>query len=327
MRTAAYVFLVMGLGLVVGLVAYEGSADVLRGFEAAGWGVLLLPLYYLVPLAVFALAWRSLFGDRAPRYGYLYRGVWTGSAINWLLPVAQVGGEFVRARMAMKAGVPGALAGATVMVDKTAMAVSQMMFALLGIGLLMALYDAGAMALGVLTATAILSVLIGLFVWFQHTGMFGFLARRARPFLGEGRLEKLAGGADRLDTAIKRLYADPRRFAVGLCLRLGARFLTAVEIWIAMQLLGEPVGYVEAVMLESLGQAIRGAAFFVPGALGVQEGGFMLLGSIIGVGAETGLVLSLLKRVRELGIGLPALVLWQVQEGRWMAQARRTDTS
>ncbi len=327
MRIAAYVFLILGLGLIIGLVAYEGSEDVLRGFEAAGWGVLLLPLYYLVPMAVFTFAWRSLFGDRAPGYGYLYRGVWQGSAINWLLPVAQVGGEFVRARLVIKAGVPGALAGATVMVDKTAMAVSQMVFALLGVGLLVALYDAGATAMAVLTATVILSALIGLFVWLQHTGMFGFLARRARPFMGEGRLEKLAGGADRLDTAIRRLYADPGRFAVGLGLRLGARFLTAVEIWIAMQLLGEPVSYLDAVMLESLGQAIRGAAFFVPGALGVQEGGFMLLGSIVGVGAETGLVLSLLKRVRELTVGLPALAVWQVQEGRWMARSRRADTT
>lgn len=327
MKAAAYVFLVLGIGAVIALVSYEGAGDVLRGFAAAGWGVLALPAYYLLPMAVFTLAWRSLFARRAPGFGYMYRTVWMGMSINWLLPVAQIGGEFLRARLVMKAGVPGRIAGATVMVDKTAMAVSQMLFALVGVALLAALYDAGATALGLLVGTAILSVLIGLFVWVQNAGMFGFLARRAGPFMGAARLEKLAGGAEALDGAIRELYARPGRFALGLGLRLGARFLAAGEVWIAMQLLGQPISIVEAVMLESLGQAIRAAAFFVPGGLGVQEGGYMLMGSIVGFGAETGLIVSLLKRVRELAIGLPGLASWQVQEGRWMAQARRAGSS
>lgn len=326
MKTAAYAFLLLGLALAVALVAYQGYDEVAEGFAATGWGVLALPAYYLAPLAVFALAWRWLFDD-PPRFGVLFRGVWTGSAVNWLLPVAQIGGDVLRARLVHKAGVPGRIAGATVMVDKTAMAASQMLYALIGIALLLALREPGSLALTALIGVAVLSVLIGIFVWVQHTGMFGFLARRARPFMGAERLQRLAGGARDLDEAIRALYADPSKIVGGLSIRLGARFVAAGEVWIAMQLLGQPVSYVEAVMLESLGQAVRGAMFFVPGALGVQEGGFMILGAAVGIGADTGLVLSLLKRVRELAIGVPGLIAWQVQEGRWLAQARRAGTS
>jgi hypothetical protein len=69
-------------------------------------------------------------------------------------------------------------------------------------------------------------------------------------------------------------------------------------------------------MLESLIQAVRSAAFFMPGALGVQEGGLILLGAVVGLGPEVALALSLIKRIRELAVGLPALLAWQMVEGR-----------
>jgi hypothetical protein len=68
------------------------------------------------------------------------------------------------------------------------------------------------------------------------------------------------------------------------------------------------VSWSDALMLESVGQAIRGAAFAIPGALGVQEGGYLLLGALVGLHAETGLALSLAKRARELLLGLPGLL-------------------
>ncbi len=95
------------------------------------------------------------------------------------------------------------------------------------------------------------------------------------------------------------------------------------EVWLGLYFLGHPVGLADAVMLEALGQAIRGAAFAIPGALGVQEGGFVLLAGLIGLDPQTGLALSLVKRVRELGLGLPGLVAWQWAESRWVGRVRR----
>ena len=71
-------------------------------------------------------------------------------------------------------------------------------------------------------------------------------------------------------------------------------------------------------MLESLAYALRSGAFFVPGAAGVQEGGYVLLGAALGIGPEFALALSLLKRGREIVLGRAALALWQWLEGwRW----------
>jgi len=61
---------------------------------------------------------------------------------------------------------------------------------------------------------------------------------------------------------------------------------------------------------------VRAAAFLIPGAIGVQEGGFIVLGSLVGLGPEVSLALSLTKRVRELLLGIPGLIIWQAAEGR-----------
>jgi hypothetical protein len=71
-------------------------------------------------------------------------------------------------------------------------------------------------------------------------------------------------------------------------------------------------------VLESLTFAIRTAAFFVPAAAGVQEGGYILLGGALGIAPEIALALSLLKRGRELALGTVALLLWHSIESRRM---------
>jgi uncharacterized membrane protein YbhN (UPF0104 family) len=53
--------------------------------------------------------------------------------------------------------------------------------------------------------------------------------------------------------------------------------------------------------------AARSAGFAVPGAVGVQEGGFVLVAGLFGISATDALALSMLKRIREELIGLPAL--------------------
>jgi putative membrane protein len=119
-------------------------------------------------------------------------------------------------------------------------------------------------------------------------------------------------GAASLDDAVARLYRDRRALLVGGAWHLASWLVGTGEVWLALRVLGYPVDLHSALLLESLGQAIRAAAFAVPGALGVQEGGFLLLGPAVGITPETALALSLAKRVREIILGLPGLVAWQL---------------
>jgi hypothetical protein len=54
----------------------------------------------------------------------------------------------------------------------------------------------------------------------------------------------------------------------------------------------------------------------VPNALGVQEAAYALLTPLFDIGAEFGLAVSLLKRARDIAVGVPILLIWQGLEGR-----------
>jgi hypothetical protein len=52
--------------------------------------------------------------------------------------------------------------------------------------------------------------------------------------------------------------------------------------------------------------------------MGVQEGGYTLLGNLLGIPGEIAFTLSLVRRMRELALGIPALISWQLLEAaRW----------
>ena len=97
----------------------------------------------------------------------------------------------------------------------------------------------------------------------------------------------------------------------------------SVEVWVALHFMGHPISFAEAIVIESLSQAIRGAAFAVPGGLGVQEGGFVAVCAVFGIPPGPAVALSLVKRVSDLAIGIPGLLAWQwIEGGRVMGRGR-----
>ena len=87
--------------------------------------------------------------------------------------------------------------------------------------------------------------------------------------------------------------------------------LGTLEVWVILRALGVEPGLGGCFVIESLAMAARSAGFAIPGAVGVQEGGFVLACGLFGIGTETALALSVLKRLRELAIGAAALIAWQ----------------
>ena len=83
------------------------------------------------------------------------------------------------------------------------------------------------------------------------------------------------------------------------------------EVALIMYLIGAPVSWLDALIIEALSQPIRAAAVVIPGGLGTQEWGGVALCRMIGMPEDVGATLLLLKRGRELvldGVGLAYLV-------------------
>ncbi|NEQ95978.1 MAG: hypothetical protein F6K30_04515 [Cyanothece sp. SIO2G6] len=320
----------LGLALVTAVVVGLGWQGIVVGLQTAGWAVFWLPVYYLVPLGCALFSWWYLFPQQAaPNIGLSAYCLWINFAVNWLLPVAQVGGEIARIRLLLKRRFPTGEAIAPVIGDQTLQLISQALYAILGVLLL------GFSQLGTLsereggptveiTSTQLwlrlgLSLMILLimtvgFYWVQQQGLFKLLSRVAHKF--PTLIPDVEDAATQIDQAVVSMYGRRDRLLVASLWRCGFRLLAAGETWLALRFLGYPVGLVDAIALESLGQAIRSAAFLIPGGLGAQEIGIIGIGAVLGLPDTIGLSLSLCKRIRELVIGVPGLIALQVEEGR-----------
>jgi putative membrane protein len=316
MRIPAVISVLIGLAVVVVLVVMNGAAGIEAGIVAAGWGIGAVILMHLPQTLFSAQGWRAVLAlPRRPSAAAMFGMRLIREAVNGLLPVAQIGGDIVGARLLARSGVPLSAAGASVVVDVTLEMLSQVAFTLLGVGLLMA--TPGAAALPHLAAAVLvagLAILVVTFIAAQRFGLFrlleGALLRLARRLDWKG-LEDVSG----LHRAILALYKSPRRLIAGSAWHCLSWLVGGIEVLVALHVLGIACGLREAMIIESVGQASRAVGFAVPAGLGVQEGGLILICGLLGIGPQQAIELSLLKRVRELILGVPGLLVWYRIEG------------
>jgi len=120
-----------------------------------------------------------------------------------------------------------------------------------------------------------------------------------------------------LHEAALDFYRQPAAIWGCVGLHIPAWALGTIESWAVLNVLGVTVTPLQALVIESLGMAARSAGFAIPAALGVQEGGFVLAAAAVGVPVAPALALSLIKRAREVSVGLIGIALW-----RWNARRR-----
>jgi len=284
-----------------------------------GWWLLPITAYHIVPMFFSALSWRELLpaANRPDIFGVTWIR-WIRESINSLLPVASIGGDIASARLVHLRGVPATQAAASMVVDTTVGVVTQLVFVIAAIALL-ALRSSGHAAVevitGVLAGIGALVVAVAAFVLAQHKNMFAQLAQAMRRVLPEKWLKHFTGNAEAVDEAVVLAYRSGLAFWRANLLRLAGWGAGTGEVWLVAQCLGQPISLTDAFILEGLSSGVRAAAFMVPAALGVQEGGLVLFGALFGLPAEIGLTISLSKRVRELALGLPGLLAWYWIEG------------
>jgi putative membrane protein len=317
-----------GAALFTVLLLRQGLPQVGAAFAAAGWAIAAVVLYHFaVPLFLDTLAWRVLFpkSDRLPLRKLLWMR-WIGESVSTLVPSAAVGGDIVRARLAAINGASLSVAAGSVLVDITLGLFTQAAFTLLGVVLLVEVTGQKNFIRPTLIGTLIGVVGVAGFYFVQRMGMFRFLAKIIARLANSPEWQSLVQGGETLDQTVRALYA--RRKALIACCAWTIISLVAGsgEIWIALHALDLRATFINALILQSMVLTIRSAAFAVPGGLGVQEGGYLVVGNLLGIPGDAAFALSLIARVRELALGIPGLITWQIFEARrlWRARAAAT---
>ncbi|WP_447977869.1 flippase-like domain-containing protein [Candidatus Nitrospira bockiana] len=309
------VLLALGFLTFIGLVWHIGPIrilDVVRGLGPLALVLVLLPslLMYLLEAA----GWRVTLGGYAARLSFLrlFAIRTAGEVVNMTTPTAYLGGEPLKAYLLTRHGVPVVEGMASVITAKTTMTVAEVLFIVTGLGLAfwtMGRTEAGDSAggyhqAGPIAFTVVMLVLGAvLLVVVQRrgffTGLLGVLRRlRLRISFLESREDKLRV----LDRAISGFYQrDQRSFRVSVGLFFLGWLTEALEVYVILNALGErPADFLTSVSIGALAVVVKGGAFFIPGSLGAQEGGNLLVLMAYGYSDVAGITFAILRRIREL---------------------------
>jgi putative membrane protein len=267
---------------------------------------LIIPIH-LVQLLLSAVAWRGLLPAPLAGVAGYFRLRLIREGIDSLFPVAQIGGEMVAARMLAKRGMAGVQAAAGVIVDVSLEVLSQAIFLLAGVAALATLAGGGGVAewLGPLVLAAVAG---GGFLLAQRFGLLRLLELLAAQIAE--RFPDAAGlSLTGLNAAAQAIYRRRGPVIRATGLHFASWSLGTIETWIILSALNVPASLTQAIVVETLGMASRTAGFAVPGALAVQEGGFALAAMSAGLPDAAGLSVSLVKRVREVVVGIAGVAL------------------
>jgi putative membrane protein len=300
-----------GIAALIALTIWSGIDAVGHAIASVGWGILLVVMVRVATVSVAGAGWWLLFpAKERPQFGTCLLLRFIREAVNVMLPVAQVGGDVVGAALLTVYAVPGALAAASVIVDVLIQAVAQFAFAAVGLLTLVALGADHALAQSAAVGIAIAALLLAGFYLAQRRGGQRVL-RWIVNLVAGGREWRVLATIDSLYHSLAIIYAGQSNLIASNVVHFAGWVVGVAEVWIVFAFMGHPVGIAEALVIESLLHAVRGAAFMVPSALGAQEGALVLLCAAFGIPPEQAMALSLVKRAADLALGVPGLVAWQ----------------
>lgn len=301
----------IGLALTVGSIWYVGAAGLMQSVQRVGaGGFAIYCLYNLLVFLPLGWAWWSVAPGAPAGQPLMFpwaRMVRDGASD--VLPFSQVGGLFVGVRTVQRFGVGEALAIGSQIADLTTEMASQLVYTLFGVAMLLAILehatDGGRLLWTAFGAFGLGAVTLIAFVALQNRGLdlVGTIAGRW--------LEDTRERADAVKAVVRSIYAQPQRLLGGVVLHGIAWVFSGSTSWLALHLMGFHTAMWQVLTLESLMAAVKSVAFFTPGGLGFQEGAYVLVAPLFGLPPWAALSVSLLRRVKDLLIGIPAVAIWQ----------------
>jgi len=316
-RKLSFLLAVVGILVSIGLVVWYGFDGIVAAVASAGWrGFAIIIAWQMALFGVLGLAWDVILPTErlrrriwVPVWGRMVRDC----SAN-ILPFSQVGGFIFGARAVTLHGIAWPVATASTVVDVTAEFLAELAFVAIGLGILLARAPRSDLAVPVEVGLGLAVCATFAFVWLQH-GAAPLFARIGGRIAGRW----FRNTKDRLDvvqTQFGLIYGQTLRLGVGFSVHLLGWMGTGVAGWIAYRVIGVPINFDDALAIEALLAGAAALAFLVPVNAGVQEAGYVGLGAIFGVPPELSLAVSLIRRARDVAVGVPILLLWQVLEAR-----------
>jgi len=321
LKLLSLALLVLGVTGATLLIGWYGLDPILAAILSVGrGGFAAYCAWQVATFAILGVAWYAIAPPGRKKLGHFIWGRMVRDAGASCLPFSQVGGFVMGARAVRLCGVPTAIATISTAVDLTAEFVAEILFLIIGL----MIWLAKARDINLVTPIAAglaASVLAGVLAMKLQSRSAALLVKFGRRMIGQ-----FFTSDEIADEELAEMYRHTGRLALGTFWHLIGWVAKGGGNWIAFQLLGAPVDLATALAIEALLHAMLAAAFVVPGFAGVQEAGYAGLGQLFGIAPEISIAVSLLRRARDLAVGIPILLAWQFVEFKFLPRAAPENT-
>ena len=314
-RAARTLTVFLGVAFLTYLFYRIGAASTWLDLKMIGWrltGIVFLEA--LVQLSN-ARAWWHMFPNKSRRgcFPRLWLVQLAGNALNNTTPGAPLGGEPIKA-MLMKEQFELPVTAATLLSAKLTHALGGALFVILGVGAVSCSLKLDRLPVESLAVGFILTGLgITAFMALQIRGL-SIPAKRVfhRLRLPQDWVERTLGALERVDQFLHELYRSrPLDLLASVALVLAGLGIGVVQVWLMVGWLGLRRDWLSSLAIESFSVLVSFAFFMVPSAVGVQEGGKLLIFGALGLPLSAGLSLGVAFRLNSLvslAAGFAALV-------------------
>jgi glycosyltransferase 2 family protein len=224
-----------------------------------------------------------------------------------LLPFSQIGGFAAGVHVLSLTGIAARTGVRSLLADLLMEFFAKLPYAIAGLALLIWLWPGSAVPSYLLLTLAVLAG-VPLLVWLLRDVLLRFVPQSFHRWVGAAR-------GDGLHSLLALREVGPSGLLHALCWALGG-----LEAWVTLRLMGLPVTALEGLAIDSLVTSLRTFGFFMPAALGVQEAAYVLVCALFGLNPGVAMAFSLVRRARDILLGLIGLAVWQNLEVR---RARR----
>lgn len=305
MRKLEWVFLFLGLSLLLALLDRVGLDTILRQFRQLGW-------YFLLVLVVSAgrqlartVAWRHAFADKQslPSFPEMFQVRVAGETLTYLSFAGPLLGEpakatLLRRRLPLSVGLGGTMleAGSYAVISGLVIVVG-LPLALVRVTLDEPLARAAWVVTGLLAVT--------LFVLWRAlrrgVGVGSVLLRSLTWLPFTGWLEQRRPRVEEVEAKLHQFYSQhTRSFRLMFLWDCVAQGFALLEIYVILVRLNLSIGLGDLFIFEAMSKIISTLFFFVPARLGTDEGGQAVVFQLLGFGLANGVGLALVQRLRGL---------------------------
>ncbi len=304
---------------LIGLFIFQWVFNFFSGEESVKlildnkFQLILLIIAHIPTLYFDSYAWLVLMTKNKLSNSSAFLITWISQTSGKIFPTGNITGELVRVYLAKTSGQTFSYASTTVLVDLFIAAISLLIFGILS--LLLILFKDSNLILN----NGFTYFIVSIFLIFLATTLFIVIIRNRLLYvlLKKFSFQKILRfnrskimSILRLDYSLYKLSQNNRVLFHSLVLRLLGWLAGAFEIYVFLLIIDVDANFVDVIIIESITAIVRSIVFFIPAGLGVQELAFVMIGEILGFSYITSFSIALGRRLREIMVGIPAILYW-----------------